>query len=147
MIEKPNRIAAILALAFALAVLPAHAAPRVFLANSYGARGDGSALDTAAIQQAIDKAAPAHGTVTFNPGTYLTGSLFLRSGVTLNVPAGVTLIGSQHLADYPILPTRIAGIEMPWPAALINVRDQHNVTITGKGVIDGDGPIWWKSYW
>lgn len=147
MIEKPNRIAAILALAFALAVLPAHAAPRVFLSNSYGARGDGSTLDTAAIQQTINKAALAHGTVTFNPGTYLTGSLFLRSGVTLNVSAGVTLIGSQHLADYPILPTRIAGIEMPWPAALINVRDQHNVTITGKGVIDGDGPIWWKSYW
>jgi polygalacturonase len=36
---------------------------------------------------------------------------------------------------------------MSWPAALINVRDQHNVTITGKGTIDGDGPIWWKSYW
>ena len=46
-----------------------------------------------------------------------------------------------------MLPTRIAGIEMSWPAALINVRDQHNVTITGKGTIDGDGPIWWKSYW
>jgi polygalacturonase len=36
---------------------------------------------------------------------------------------------------------------MTWPAALINVRDQQNVTITGKGTIDGDGPIWWKSYW
>jgi polygalacturonase len=46
-----------------------------------------------------------------------------------------------------MLPTRIAGIEMTWPAALINVRDQRNVVITGKGTIDGDGPIWWKSYW
>jgi polygalacturonase len=36
---------------------------------------------------------------------------------------------------------------MTWPAALINVRDQQHVTITGKGTIDGDGPIWWKSYW
>ena len=36
---------------------------------------------------------------------------------------------------------------MTWPAALINTRDQHNVTITGRGIIDGDGPIWWKSYW
>jgi polygalacturonase len=36
---------------------------------------------------------------------------------------------------------------MTWPAALINTRDQHDVTITGKGVIDGDGPVWWKSYW
>jgi polygalacturonase len=46
-----------------------------------------------------------------------------------------------------MLPTRIAGIEMTWPAALINARDQHDVTITGKGTIDGDGPVWWKSYW
>jgi polygalacturonase len=46
-----------------------------------------------------------------------------------------------------MLPTRIAGIEMTWPSALINVRGQHQVTITGKGTIDGDGPIWWKSYW
>jgi hypothetical protein len=36
---------------------------------------------------------------------------------------------------------------MTWPAALINARDQHDVTITGKGTIDGDGPVWWKSYW
>jgi len=39
-----------------------------------------------------------------------------------------------------MLPTRIAGIEMTWPAALINVRDQHNVTITGKGTIDVMAP-------
>ncbi len=35
---------------------------------------------------------------------------------------------------------------MTWPAALINVRDQHDVTITGKGTIDGNGQIWWKAY-
>jgi polygalacturonase len=125
----------------------AFAAPAVFYANNYGAKGDGSTLDTAAIQKAIDAAAASGGTASLKPGTYLTGSLFLKSGVTLNVPQGATLIGSQKLGDYPELPTRIAGIEMTWPAALINVRDQHDVTITGKGTIDGDGPIWWKSYW
>ncbi|MGH9599250.1 MAG: glycoside hydrolase family 28 protein, partial [Terracidiphilus sp.] len=83
----------------------------------------------------------------FKPGTYLTGSIFLKSGITLDVPEGVTLIGSQHLVDYPELPTRVAGIEMTWPSALVNVRDQHNVNITGEGTIDGDGPVWWKSYW
>ena len=65
----------------------------------------------------------------------------------LDVPEGVTIVGSESLNDYPMLPTRIAGIEMTWPAALVNTRDQHDVTITGKGTIDGDGPIWWKSYW
>jgi polygalacturonase len=125
----------------------ASAAPKTFVANEYGAKGNSTTLETASIQKAIDAAAAVGGTVTLRSGTYLTGSLFLKSGVTLNVGEGVTLIGSEKLADYLLLPTRIAGIEMSWPAALINVRDQHNVTITGKGTIDGDGPIWWKSYW
>ncbi len=128
--------------------LPATPIPiRTFLANDYGAAGDGKTLDTASLQKAIDAAAAVGGTVTLKPGTYLTGSLFLKSGVTLDVPEGATIIGSEKLEDYPMLPTRIAGIEMTWPAALINVRDQQNVTITGKGTIDGDGPVWWKSYW
>ena len=125
----------------------AGAAPKVFVANDYGAKGDGTTPNTTAIQKAIDAAAAVKGTVTLKPGIYLTGSLFLKSGVTLDVPEGATLVGSEQLKDYPMLPTRIAGIEMTWPAALINVRDQHDVKITGKGTIDGDGPVWWKSYW
>jgi polygalacturonase len=141
-----NRGACALLLA-ALSVSAAWCAPKTFLANDFGAIGDGKQLETAALQKAIDKAAKVGGTVSVKPGTYLTGSLFLKSGVTLDLPEGAILIGSEKLEDYPMLPTRIAGIEMSWPAALINVRDQHNVKITGKGTIDGDGPIWWKSYW
>jgi lysophospholipase L1-like esterase len=129
--------------------LPATPIPvkKFFAVNEYGAKGDGATLDTAAIQKAIDHAAAVGGTVTFEPGTYLSGSVFLKSGITLLVPEGATIVGSEKLEDYPMLPTRIAGIEMSWPAALINVCDQQNVTITGKGSIDGDGPPWWKSYW
>ncbi len=128
--------------------LPAAPIPQSrFVVNDYGAKGDGTSLDTSSIQKAIDAAASSKGTVTLQPGTYLSGSLFLKSGVTLDVPEGATIIGSEQLADYQMLPTRIAGIEMTWPAALINVRDQQDVKITGKGTIDGDGPIWWKSYW
>jgi polygalacturonase len=133
--------------AFALILCSAQANAKTFLANDYGARGDGATLDTVPIQKAIDAAAKEGGTVTLKPGNYLTGSLFLKSGTTLQIDAGVALTGSQKLDDYPMLPTRIAGIEMTWPAALINVRDQQHVTICGKGTIDGDGPIWWKSYW
>jgi polygalacturonase len=135
------------ALILLLAASTADAAQKTFLANDYGAKGDGTTLNTRYVQSAIDAAAAVGGVVTLSPGTYLTGSLFLKSGMTLDVPEGVTLIGSEKLEDYPMLPTRIAGIEMSWPAALINVCDQHGVTITGQGTIDGDGPIWWKSYW
>ncbi|HEX6509187.1 MAG TPA: glycosyl hydrolase family 28 protein, partial [Chloroflexota bacterium] len=132
------------AAAVAVAISSAHAA--TVYANDFGAKPDGATLSTTAIQKAIDTGAPKRHTVSFKPGTYLTGALFLKTGVTFEIPEGVTLTGAQDLKDFPELPTRIAGIEMTWPAALINVRDQHDVTITGKGTIDGNGQIWWKNY-
>jgi polygalacturonase len=134
-------------LSLAALTVTAHAAPQLFSANHYGATPDATTLNTAAIQKTIDAAARTHGTVTFAPGIYLTGSIFIKSGVTLQLDKGVTLLGSQHLADYPVMPTRVAGIEMSWPAALVNVYDQRNATITGTGTIDGDGKIFWDSYW
>jgi polygalacturonase len=123
------------------------AATRAVEANAHGAIGDGKTLNTRAIQAAIEEAAKTGGTVAFKPGFYRTGSLFLKSGVTLRLDKGVTLLGSQDLADYPELPTRVAGIELTWPAALINVYKQKNVRIVGDGTIDGDGKIYWDSYW
>ncbi len=123
--------------------------PMAIWANSLGAVGDGKTMNTAAIQRAIDKSAgdPFAKTVILEPGTYLTGALFLKSGVNLLIGKGVTLLGSQNIADYPERPSRIASIEMTWPSALINVYQQSNVTITGEGTIDGDGKVFWDSYW
>ena len=115
--------------------------------SRYGAVGNGTTLNTAAIQRAIDAAAKRGGTVVFPAGTYLTGSIFVKSGVTLNVGKGVTLLGSQNIADYPVMQTRIAGIEMRWPAALVNIYEQKNAAIVGEGTIDGDGKVFWDSYW
>jgi polygalacturonase len=123
------------------------AASRAVEANAHGAVGDGRTLNTRAIQAAIEEAAKIGGTVAFKPGVYRTGSLFVKSGVTLRLDKGVTLLGSQDLADYPELPTRVAGIELTWPAALINVYKQKNVRIVGDGTIDGDGKVFWDSYW
>jgi polygalacturonase len=140
---------ALLQLGLATSAAPtlALAAGKAVLANAHGAVGDGETLNTSAIQAAIDQAARTGATVAFRPGVYLTGSLFLKSGVTLRLDKGVTLLGSCNLADYPELPTRVAGIELTWPAALINVYKQKNVRIVGDGTIDGDGKVFWDSYW
>jgi polygalacturonase len=141
--ESPYRL--FLLLLLLLLTATAQAAP--INVKQFGATGDGKTLDTSSIQKAIDTAAIKGGTVQVPAGTYLSGSLFVRSGVTLNIERGATILGSQRLEDYPIMPTRIAGIEMSWPAALINVYSQHDAAITGEGTVDGDGKIFWDSYW
>jgi polygalacturonase len=119
----------------------------VINAIDFGTRGDGITLDTRALQAAIDAAALQRTTLRVPPGTYLTGSLFLKSGMTLRLDRGATLLGSRNLADYPLLPTRVAGIEMRWPAALVNIYGEHDVSLVGEGCIDGDGQVFWDSYW
>jgi polygalacturonase len=138
---------ALRALALAIALGSGSALAADFSVASYGARGDGSTMNTKAIQKAIDAAAKKGGTVVFPAGTYLTGSIFVKSGVTLRLDKDVILRGSRNIADYPMMPTRIAGIEMSWPAALVNVYKQKNAAITGAGTIDGDGKVFWDSYW
>jgi polygalacturonase len=140
-----NRFLVSIALAICFCCTSAYAT--TINVKDLGARGDGVTLDTGAIQKAIDRAAITGGTVRFAPSIYLTGSIFVKSHVTLQIDKGVTLLGSQRLSDYPVMPTRIAGIEMPWPAALVNVYEQTGASIQGEGTIDGDGKIFWESYW
>ncbi len=148
----PVAIPALTAMTASLASPASQAAMAPKQANTYqvkdfGAQGDGKTLDTQAIQAAIEAAARTQGTVIFDGGVYLTGSLFLKAGVTFKVDQGVRLQGSQNIADYPLMPTRIAGIEMAWPAALINVYQEQDVKLTGDGIIDGNGKVFWDSYW
>ena len=112
--------------------ISAGTAAATFDVRTYGAKGDGSTLDTAAFQKAIDAAAPAKGTVVVPPGDYRSGAIFLKSGIEFRIEKGATLLGSQNIDDYPMMPTRVAGIEMTWPAALLNVYDQSHVRITGQ---------------
>jgi polygalacturonase len=115
--------------------------------HDFGAAGDGRTLDTKSFQDAINQAAAAEGTLIVPAGKYLLGSIFLKSGVHFQLEAGAELLGSTELQDYPQIETRVAGIEMQWPAALVNVIDASNVTISGAGTIDGCGECWWDLYW
>ncbi len=119
-----------------------------FNVTDYGAVADGRTINTRAIQAAIDAcAAKGGGIVTFDSGAYLTGSIFVKAGVTLRIDKGVEILGSQDLADYPDIDTRVAGIEMRWPAALVNVCDQDNAAIVGEGLINARGKPFWDKYW
>jgi polygalacturonase len=121
---------------------------RTCSANSFGAKPNINVRSTHAIQKAIDKCAKSGGgLVSLEKGEYVTGALFLKDNVELRVGEGTTLLGSQDDADYPRAPTRVAGIEMTWPSALININDAKNVKISGDGTIDGRGQKWWDKYW
>lgn len=105
-------------------------AAETFDVRNFDARGDGKVADTAAIQKAIDAAfATGGGTVLFPRGTYLSGSVQLRSRVTLHLEKGATLLGSPTRADYFKLNF----------FALVWADSAEDIGISGAGTLDGNG--------
>ncbi len=135
----------------AILLVPALASAITCDITKYGANGDGKTKNTAAFAKAVDACAQAGGgTVLVPPGRYLTGAVRLQSNITLEAEAGATILGSPDPADYPVY-------ESPWAgdghtgngaktiSSLIYAQDAENVTIRGRGTIDGQGENWWKS--
>jgi exo-poly-alpha-galacturonosidase len=123
--------------------------PKEFIISDFGAKGDGTTVNTSAIQSAIDACTPG-GVVLVPKGVFVTGALFLKSNMTLKVDEGGVLKGSSHTADYPLK----KGYRLyPYsnfdrPPSLINALSKkkepgtfENIRIIGKGTIDGNG---WK---
>src|SRR5580704_5286643 len=85
---------------FLISLLPAIAGGASFDVRELGAKGDGANNDTQPIQTAIDRAAAEGGTVVFPPGRYLSGTLHLRSDVTLRIDKGAKLMFSPNDRDF-----------------------------------------------
>lgn len=133
---------------FVIAGLPLIISAADFKVTDYGAKPDGETINTAFIQKAIDAAANAGGgKVVFEPGVYMSGALFVKSKVNLHLDEGVVIRAVPIDTFFPERPTRVAGIEMVWPTALVNVYQESDVIISGKGVIDGNGKHWWRKFW
>lgn len=116
---------------------------RIFDARDFGATGDGATLDTASINRAIDACHAAGGGVVYlAPGTYLSGTVVLKSNVTLYLEAGATLLGSKNLSDYGAQsgPPQKGDVNQKH---LVFARDAENVGLAGPGRIDGQGPSFW----
>ena len=115
--------------------------------RDFGAAGDGRTLDTGAIQSAIEACGSAGGgTVLFLAGAYVTGSLTLRSHVTLHLEAGAILLGSEDPADYPLVRSRWEGVEQETHAPLIGGSSLEGIAVVGRGTVDGRGEGWWHRF-
>lgn len=113
-----------------------------------GAIADGRTLNTKALQLTIDECARnGGGTVVFPKGIYLSGALFLRPGVNIELQKNAVLKGSTNINDYPKLNTRIEGHFEPWRTALINADSVDHLRITGAGTLDGSGEPFWKEFY
>lgn len=107
----------------------------------YGARADSSFINTGAIQSAIDACARAGGgTVYFPAGKYISGTLCLKSHITLNLDAGAVLMGSVNIEDYPV---KVSGVrsytDNYTDKSLIYGDGLEYIGITGQGIINGNG--------
>jgi len=145
-LSRSERLVAILVLAcvpslHSDAADPASPAGGVYNVRSYGAVGDGKTLDTVAIQNAIDAAArDGGGTVPLSRGVFLSGTIRLKNNVTLFVEGGATLLASTNIADYPdITPEIIYLYRARFTKSLIYAEGVENITLAGRGVIDGQG--------
>ena len=107
----------------------------------FGAVSDSTILSTSAIQAAIDKAADEHiRRVVIPAGTWLSGTLHMRSNVQLWLDEGAQLIGSTNLEDYPVIsPAYVSHTNRYTNKCLIYAEKCHNISIAGKGTIDGRG--------
>jgi polygalacturonase len=119
---------------------------RVFDITKFGAKPDGVKLNTKAIADAIDACAKAGGgRVVVPAGRFLTGAVHLKSNVNLHLDSEATLAFDTNPASYPLVFTRWEGMELMNYSPLIYARQQKNIAITGKGVLDGQGSEkhWW----
>jgi polygalacturonase len=113
----------------------------------FGAVPDGATLNTKAIQEAVDSCAQkGGGKVVIPPGRYVSGPIFLKSNLELELMSAATLLGSTNFDHYPAIPGRWEGLDRTIFASLLTGKDLENVTISGTGTLDGQGEVWWNAH-
>jgi polygalacturonase len=115
--------------------------------QQFGADATGVTASTAALQRAIDTAAQGIGGCVFLPaGNYLTGTLWMRSNVALELDAGAVISAQAEVQAFPVCHSAWEGPASPCHASLIVGEGLRNVTLKGRGTIDGRGAFWWDLF-
>ena len=121
---------------------------RRYRITDYGAVADSMRLQTACIQHVIDMAAEQGGGVIVIPqGTFLSGSLFFKPGTHLHLERNAVLKGSDDVTDFSLVTTRMEGQTRTYYAALVNADGLDGFTISGEGMLNGNGFRFWRAFW
>src|SRR5688500_3936253 len=111
--------------------------------TAFGAVGDGKRKNTHAFATAVDAASAAGGgRVRVPRGTFLSGPIVLKSNIDLHLDDGATILFSRDFDDYPLVETDWEGLPDVRCVSPISGEGLRNVSITGKGTIDGQGEAW-----
>lgn len=112
-----------------------------------GAVGDGKTLNTKAIQAVIDRCAAAGGgTVVVPKGQFVSGALFLKPDVHMELSEGAVLMVSTNIADFPTLPdVRFEGHFQEHATSLLNVNHCDGFRLSGPGMLNGNGAAYWDA--
>ena len=112
---------------------------------SYGAKNDSSKIATKSIAAAIEAASKkGGGTIYFPAGKYLTGPIHLKTNITILIDAGAELHFSDKFEDYlPMVESRYEGVDLKSFSPLFYAYKAENISITGRGLINGHGKKWW----
>ncbi len=113
--------------------------------TDYGIHADSTKLITPNINVLIKTVhSNGGGTIYFPAGTYRTGPIKLLSNITLYLEAGSKLKFSDNFDDYlPMVESRYEGVDVKSFSPLIYAYEAENITIAGRGTIDGQGKKWW----
>jgi polygalacturonase len=117
----------------------------VWNVKDYGALDDNKTINTEAIQKTIDECNKAGGgTVILDGGTFISGTLLLKSNVNLNITENTVLLASVNPNDFPVVDPFIDATGQFRGQCFIGAIDVNKVSITGKGTINGQGEMFTK---
>jgi DNA sulfur modification protein DndE len=112
-----------------------------FLLSDFGAKGDGSFLNTEAFARAIRACSAAGGgRVVVPAGRWLTGPIELQSHVDLHLEQGALVLFTKDHTQYPLLQSHSGGSVIV--ASPVYGHDLEDIAITGEGTLDGAGETW-----